>query len=313
MDINLDIGGNNNAPDPGGSTDGIIIDVGTTDFEEKVIKTSMQTPVIVDFWAPWCGPCKTLTPILEDEVKKAGGKVILAKVNMDDNQDLAQALQIQSIPTIYAFFQGQPVTGFAGAKPQSEIRGLVQELVKMAGAKGGQGVDIDQALSDAAKALSEKDFQTAMGLFSAVLQHDETNARAFAGLVRVYISLGQLKQARHLIEQAPDDIAKDPAFAEAQTALELAEQGGGANTAKLERKLAAEPEDHDTRFNLANGLYQDGRTEEAIDHLIEIIRRDREWQDGKAREQLLKFFEALGAQDPVTMQGRRKLSSVLFS
>ena len=294
-------------PDP-------VFDVTAEDFEDKVLKKSMETPVIVDFWAPWCGPCKTLTPLLEDEVRKTDGKVLLAKVNMDDNQELGQALQIQSIPTIYAFYQGQPVTGFAGAKPKSEIQSLIRQLVQMAGQQTGeQQIDIDGALAEAAQALADKDFQTAGGIYSAILQHDDQNAKAFCGLVRTQIAAGEVDNAAALVEQAPDAIKEDPAFTEVKTALELARESGGEDTGALEKRLEDNPDDLDTRYALSTALFHDGRTAEAIDHLIAIISKDREWEDGNAKDQLLKFFEALGPQDPNTISGRRKLSSVLFS
>ena len=296
-----------NRPDP-------VFDVSTEDFEDKVLKKSMEIPVIVDFWAPWCGPCKQLTPMLEEEVRKAGGKVLLAKVNMDENADLARALQIQSVPTIYAFYQGQPVTGFAGAKPQSEIRSLIQSLMQHAGGQQGESdIDIEAELSNAAAVLAQGDIQTAAQIYSLILQQDENNARAFSGLVRAYLRAGNTEAAKTLLDQAPDEIQKDPAFAEAQTAYDLAIETANEDPDRLARQLETSPQDLDTRYKLANVLFQTGQSEEAIDHLIEIIRQNREWEDNKAREKLLKFFEALGPQDPATIKGRRRLSSVLFS
>lgn len=291
-----------------------IFDVTTMDFEEKVMKASMEKPVIVEFWAPWCGPCKQLMPVLEKVVGETGGAASMAKVNIDDNQELAQAMQIQSVPMVFAFFQGQPVNGFQGVKPESEIKAFIDQVVQMAKQAQPDALDVPQTLSAAAEALSQNDFPGAQNLYVQILQQDEKNVAAFVGLVRTFIAAGQLDQASGMIENAPDEISKDPQFEAAKTALELA-QGGDSNIdlAMLEKAVADKPDDLQAKFDYSTGLFSAGKREEAIDQMIDIIGADREWGDDKAKEQLLKFFEAMGPSDPVTIDGRRKLSRILFS
>ncbi len=291
----------------------VIFDVSAANFENAVLRASMQKPVIVDFWAPWCGPCKQLGPVLETEVTKAGGAVLMAKVNLDTNPELAQALRIQSVPTVYAFFQGQPVDAFMGAQPESKIKEFVGNLLKLASQGQPETLDIDSALKAAADALAREDFPRAIELYAAVFSEDQENASAVAGLVRTFIAAGQIDQAASVLEQAPENVKASPLYAEAQTALELALQKPAGDASDLEKRLAGNPADHDARFDLALLHYAQGRKNEAADSLLEILRLDREWQDGKAKEQLLKFFEAWGASDPATLSARRKLSSILFS
>ena len=299
------------APQPSGN----IFDVGTEQFEEKVIRASMQTPVLADFWAPWCGPCKQLGPLLEAAVQAAGGKVKLAKINIDENPELAQALRVQSVPTVYAFFNGQPVTAFTGVRPQGEIKSLIDQLVKIAQQAKPDALDIPATLALAADALAKNDFGTAQDLYTAILAQDEKNAAAYTGLVRTFIAAGHVAQARLMIDDAPDAIAANPNFAAARNALELAESlpPGGSDTAALQARIEMNPNDHGSRFDLALALFAAGQKETAIDELIEIIRRNRAWEEDKARHQLLKFFDAMGPADPATAAGRRKLSTVLFS
>jgi len=291
-----------------------IFDVSTPEFEAKVVAASMEKPVLVDFWAPWCGPCKQLGPVLEQAVNDAGGKVLLAKINIDDNQELAQALRIQSVPTVYAFFQGQPVTAFAGAQPASQIKSLIDQLVKLSQQAKPGALDIPQALSQAAALLAANQPAEAQGLYAAVLEQDESNAPAYAGIVRTLLAADEIEAARGMIDHAPDAMKSDPAVAAARAAVELAEKRPDDKAlAEFRRRLETNPDDHAARHDLAVALFAGGQKEAAIDALLEIIRRNRAWEDEKARLQLLQFFEALGPADPLTLSGRRKLSSILFS
>jgi len=291
----------------------MIFDVSTQDFEQRVMMASMQKPIIVDFWAPWCGPCKQLGPALEKVVSEQGGAVLMAKVNLDENQDLAAALRIQSIPTVYAFFQGQPVDGFQGAIPESHIREFVGKLVTLAKSAQPDAIDIPEALKSAAQALADEDLGTAQALYAQILQQDSANVEAYTGMVRTFIAAGQIEQAQAIIENAPEEIANKPAFAQARSALELAKSGPASPLDDLTRKLETNPKDHETRIKLARGLFASGQKMAGVEELLEAIRIDREWNEQAARKELLKFFEALGHADPITVEGRRKLSSILFS
>lgn len=292
----------------------VIFDVGTHDFEARVMAGSTDIPILVQFWAPWCGPCKQLTPVLESLVRAASGKIAMARVNIDDHPELAQALRVQTVPMVFAFFQGQPVTGFNGVRPQSELQKLIDQLIQLAQNSRPDAIDIPEALSKAAEAMAAGDLQTAQGLYFTILQQEEHNAQAFAGLARTLIAAGETAQAAEMIANAPDQIANDPNIQAAKTALELAEnRPDAAQLPALEQRLAQNPDDHEARFELALALFSTGQSQAAIEALLEIIRRDRAWEDEKARTQLLKFFEALGPSDPATMAGRRKLSSLLFS
>jgi putative thioredoxin len=290
-----------------------IFDVGVADFENKVLRQSMNIPVIVDFWAPWCGPCKQLGPMLEKAVARAGGAVLMAKVNMDENPELAQALRIQSIPTVYAFYQGQPVDGFAGARQESKINEFITNLLNMADNAQADALDITEALKEAAQALAGNDILTAKSLYSQILGEDKENAQAYAGLIRTYLAEGDKKKASSMISQAPENISKDPAFEEAKTAYELSDIEVAGSSEKIADRLQKYPDDLETRFDLAMALYSEGKKADAAEELLEIIRRDKDWEEEKARKQLLKFFEAWGHTDPATVKARRKLSGVLFS
>jgi putative thioredoxin len=302
------------APQPAPAASGFIYDAGTQDFEEKIIKASMDKPVLVDFWAPWCGPCKQLMPVLEQAVRDAAGAVILAKVNIDDNQQLAGMLQIQSVPTVMAFFQGQPITAFSGAQPASQIKKLIDQLIHMAKQTAPEALNIPEALKGAALALSEGDAISAQNIYVQILQQDEKNVDAYCGLVRTFIAVGEFEHAQEVINNAPEEIARHPNFAAAKTALEMAQNApGGEEMATLSAALEKKPGDHQVRFDLAQAQFAAGQKEAAIDNLIEIIARDRAWNDDGARKELLKFFDALGPADPLSAQGRKKLSRVLFS
>ncbi len=285
-------------------------DATTQSFAADVIEASQQTPVIVDFWAPWCGPCKQLAPILEKTVRDAGGKVALVKINIDENPEIAQQLRIQSIPAVFAFDKGQPVDGFMGAQPESQIKRFVERLVGPMGPS-----PLEQALEQAKDALDAGDFASASNIYGQILRQVPGEAAAIAGLVRCLVGAGDLQEARELVDGLDDDALKDADVESAVSALALAEQAGEADgdTAELQARLAQDPGNHQARFDLAMAYHGAGRNEQAIDELIEIIRQDREWNEEAARQQLLKLFEALGHTDPLTVAGRRKLSSILFS
>ncbi|PCJ99528.1 MAG: thioredoxin family protein [Zetaproteobacteria bacterium] len=291
----------------------IIFDVTAQDFEQRVMAASMQVPVIVDFWAPRCGPCKQLTPVLEAVVMAAGGQVLMAKVNMDDNPELAEALRVQSVPMVFGFFQGQPVDAFSGVQPESKIREFVNKLITVAKSAQPDALDVDAALKGAAQALNEDDASTAHAIYSQILQQDALNAQAYVGLVRCFIAAGQIDQAVAMVDNAPEEISKASVFAQARSALELAQIVPDSSLDEIRAKITNDQNDHQSRIDLAQGLFAAGEKEAATDALLESIIIDREWNDGAARKELLKLFEAIGHADPLALAARRKLSSILFS
>jgi putative thioredoxin len=302
------------APKQGAAPADLIKDSDTENFVADVIDASQQQPVIVDFWAPWCGPCKQLGPILEKVVKEARGAVKLVKINVDDNQELAMQLRVQSIPAVFGFAKGRPVTAFTGAQPESQIKSFVQRLAQAAGAPAGPS-PIEQAMTQADEALASGDFATASAIYGQVLAHEPQNAAAIGGLAKCHAAAGDVAEAKKILTRATGDLAKHPAIAAAHTAVELAEQGqkGLAQVDEFRARLAKDPKDHQARFDLATALFGGGQREEAVDELLELFRLGRAWNDDAARKQLVKLFEAMGGTDPLTISGRRRLSSMMFS
>ena len=295
----------------------LIKDSDQNKFAKDVLEASRTVPVIVDFWAPWCGPCKTLQPTIEKIVKEAKGKVKLVKINIDQNQMLAQQLRIQSIPAVYAFFGGRPVDGFMGSIHESQVKQFVDRLVQVAGgaAAGDGGPDeLSELLEHAKAAVAQHDFALAARVYSEILSIDPENIAAIAGMARCHAQTGNLDQAKALLARLP---AKDRGNAEivaVQASIDLAEQAKSAGpVGDLKAKAAADPKDLQTRLDLALAYWAGGQRKEAIDELLAMIKADRKWNEEAARQQLLKFFEALGFTDPLAVEGRKRLSTILFS
>ncbi|WP_152452683.1 MULTISPECIES: thioredoxin [unclassified Roseivivax] len=290
----------------------IIKDVAEQDFMTDVIEASQEVPVIVDFWAPWCGPCKTLGPQLEAAVRAQKGAVKMAKVNVDEAQQIAGQLRIQSIPTVYAFHKGQPVDGFQGAVPESQIKQFVEQLAKMGGGDASGG--LDDAVAAAEEMLEAGQAQDAAQIFQAILGEEPNHAGAYAGLIRATLAGGDVDQAEAILNGAPAEITDAPELEAARAQIALAHQAEQAGPiAELEAKVAADPADQQARFDLAQALHAGGRTEEAVNQLLEMFRQDREWNDGAAKQQLFTIFDALKPNDPIVLNGRRKLSSMIFA
>lgn len=303
MDLNLS---------PAADTD-LIKDGTEATFMADVVDASQTVPVIVDFWAPWCGPCKTLGPMLEDAVRAAKGAVKMVKINADEAQQIVGQMQIQSLPTVFAFFKGQPVDGFQGALPQSEIKAFVDRVIKAGGGEA-PGESLNEAVTVADEMLAEGAAQDALDTFSAILGEDPTHAGAYGGMVRAYIALDQLDAAEGHLNGAPIEISKTPELEAAHAQLQLARQAANAGpVAELQAAVDANPDDHQARFDLALALQANGDTQGAVDQLLTLFGKDREWNDGAAKTQLFTIFEALKPNDPIALNGRRKLSSMIFA
>lgn len=300
-------GGNGAAP-PAGD---LVKETTTKDFRADVLDASRSVPVLVDFWAPWCGPCKQLTPVLEKAVKAAKGKVRLVKMNIDDHPQIAGQLGIQSIPAVIAFKDGQPLDGFMGAIPETQVTAFINRVAGPAGAASGDDAEL---LAEAEKGLAAKDFAGAAELFSGVLQGDPDNMQALGGLIRCFVALGELAQARGMLAGLTPEQDQHAAIVSARAALELAAQAEKLGSADdLKRRLESNPNDHQSRFDLAVVLNGRGDRSGATDQLLEIVKRNRAWNDEAARKQLVQFFDAWGSKDPAAIAGRQRLSSLLFA
>jgi putative thioredoxin len=304
MDLNI-----GNAGGGGAVAGDIIKDATVATFAKDVIEASRSAPVLVDFWAPWCGPCKQLTPILEKVVRSHNGKVRLVKINIDENQTIASQLRIQSIPTVYAFRDGRPLDGFQGAQPESAVKAFVERLLGEEAA-----MDAAEALKLGDQALEAGDLQGAAEIYAAVLQEDPQNVAALAGLARCYLKSGDVARAEQTLDLVPPDKREAGAVASVRAALDLAKLAGNAGDAdKLKAKVDAEPGNHQARIDYAMALAAAGKKTEAAEQLLESFRRDRKWNEEAARKQLVQLFDAWGPKDEATLEGRRRLSSILFS
>jgi putative thioredoxin len=289
--------------------DALVVETTTQGFVKDVIEASKKQPILVDFWAPWCGPCKQLTPILEKVVRAAKGKVKLVKMNIDDHPAIPGQMGIQSIPAVIAFVNGQPADGFMGALPESQVLGFIERLIKEP-----VGADDKDALKNADAALAAGDVSGAAGLYAQILAKEPSDVAALAGLARCYVATGDLDKAKQTLALVPESKRNDAVVAASRAALELAEQALAlCPITELEQKVAANALDHQARFDLAVALNAKGRRQEALEHLIAIIKRDRKWNEDGARKQLEQFFEAWGPTDEATIEGRKRLSSILFS
>lgn len=295
---------------PGAGATDLIKDTTTDTFMADVIEASKEVPVLVDFWAPWCGPCRNLTPVLENVVNAAKGAVKLVKMNIDDHPQVAGQLGVQSIPAVFAFKDGRPVDGFMGALPESQVKSFIERILGDA----APGAEQEKILDDGDALLAAGSLDEAAGAYATVLREDDSNTRAIAGIAKVLVEKGELDGARQTLAVAPPELAEDPAIKSAAAAIALAEKAGETGELDgLRNAVDAAPDDLQARFDYALALNGAGERDAAAKELIEIVRRDREWNEDGARVQLLEFFEVWGAKDPATQNGRRMLASVLFA
>ncbi|PAY09434.1 thioredoxin [Bradyrhizobium sp. UFLA03-84] len=298
-------------PTPQAAPD-LIKETTTQTFVKDVIEESRRQPVMIDFWAPWCGPCRQLTPILEKAVKNAKGRVKLVKMNIDEHPQIPGQMGIQSIPAVIAFVNGQPADGFMGAVPESQVNAFIEKITKGVPAAGEP--NLTEILAEADAALAEGDAEGAAQIYAEVLAHDATNIAALAGLAKCYMTSGAVEQAKQTLAMVPESKRNDAAVKAVQAAIDLAEQAQSVGPiAELEQKVAANPLDHQARFDLATALNAMNKRTEATEQLLAIVKRDRKWNDDGARKQLVQFFEAWGGTDQATVEGRRRLSTILFS
>jgi len=289
----------------------LIKDVNEDTFMDDVIEASKSSPIVVDFWAPWCGPCKTLGPALETEVKATNGKIKMVKIDIDQNQNLASQMRIQSIPAVFAFVDGQPIDGFMGAKAPSELKVFVEKLLEKVTNDEG---DLSEAIAVADEMLEAAEFDDAAETFEAILGEDPSSSLAFVGLFKSKMGAKKISDAKKMLEEIPDTLRNKPEILALQAQIELTNQAEGIGELNdLRKQLSTDVNNHQVRFDLALALFTKGETSEAIQELLVIFRADQDWNDDAARQQLFKFFDILGGEDPITLSGRRQLASMLFA